>query len=182
MAALELGGKAIEFSLPATDGKTYSLDQFTEYAVLGVIFSCNHCPYVQAWEERMVKIQSDYEARGVQLITINANDAEKYPSDNFEAMKLRAQERGFNFPYLHDESQATASAYGAERTPEVYLFDADRRLRYHGAIDDNYDDPGAVEFAYLREAIDALLTGDEPGTPYTQPVGCTIKWKQTIKE
>lgn len=177
MAALSLGEQAKSFSLPGIDGEEYSLGRFEGSSALAVIFSCNHCPYVQAWEDRMVEIQSDYQDRGVQFVAINANDASKYPDDDFDSMKTRARVKGFNFPYLHDEGQDVARAYGAERTPEVFLFDADRHLRYHGAIDDSYDDPEAVEATYLRDAIDALLSGKEPEVKTSKPVGCTIKWK-----
>lgn len=125
----------------------------------------------------MIRIQADYATKGVQLIAINANDASKYPDDSLPNMKLRASEKHFNFPYLRDEDQKVAKSYGAGRTPEVFLFDVDGALRYHGAIDDNYDDPKAVKIPYLREAIDALLQGRSISVPETQPVGCTIKWK-----
>ena len=167
----------IPFHLPGVDGKDYSPDNFADKEVLVIIFSCNHCPYVQAWEDRMIQIQRDYADKGVQLIAISANDPEQYPDDSFPKMKERAQEKGFNFPYLFDETQEVARAYGAERTPEVFVFDRDRRLRYHGAIDDNYEDPNAVQRHYLREALDAILAGKDPEITETPPVGCTIKWK-----
>jgi peroxiredoxin len=177
MTALSLGEQAKTFSLPGTDGKEYSLGDFGDSKLLAVIFSCNHCPYVQAWEDRMVQIQADYQDQDVQLVAINSNDAAKYPADDFASMKKRASEKGFNFPYLRDDGQDVARAYGAERTPEVFLFGEDRKLRYHGAIDDNYDNAEAVESAYVRMAIDALLSGGEPEIRTTNPVGCTIKWK-----
>lgn len=176
MTELSIGDRAINFSLPATDGERYSLSGFDGSKVLAVIFSCNHCPYVQAWEDRMVQIQADYQGKGFQIVAINANDASKYPDDDFEAMKKRAREKEFNFPYLRDESQDVARAYGAERTPEVFLFDADRSLVYHGALDDNYDSPEAVENTYLRDAIEAVIAGQELEIKTTSPVGCTIKW------
>jgi hypothetical protein len=110
-------------------------------------------------------------------LAINANDANKYPDDGFPQMRRRAEEKGFNFPYLHDESQEIAAAYGAERTPEVFLFDDDRKLVYHGAVDDNYDDPDNVHNHYLRNAVEATLSEEEPPASHTSPVGCTIKWK-----
>jgi peroxiredoxin len=177
MDAVNVGDKIIPFKLTGTDGQEYSLANFEDRPMLAIIFSCNHCPYVQAWEDRMVQIQADYQAKGVQFVAINANDASKYPDDNFEAMKIRAKEKGFNFPYLRDDTQEVARAYGAERTPEVFLFDADRELVYHGAIDDNYDNPQDVVSAYLRDAIEAVLSGAEPEIKTTSPVGCTIKWK-----
>jgi peroxiredoxin len=177
MANLKIGGKAIPFILPGVDGKQHSLGQYAGKNAVVVIFSCNHCPYVRAWEDRMVQIQRDYSGRGVQLIAINSNDAAKYPDDSFAKMKERAIEKRFNFPYLHDETQEIAHAYGAERTPEVFLFDKDGTLRYHGTIDDNYDDPAAVKKLYLRDALDAVLQAKTIPVPETRPVGCTIKWK-----
>jgi peroxiredoxin len=177
MTNLRLGDQAIPFDLPGVDDKRYVLADYANKEAVAVIFSCNHCPYVRAWEDRMVHIQADYADKGVQLVAINANDATKYPDDSFLRMKERARERGFNFPYLYDETQETAQAYGAERTPEVFLFDKNGTLRYHGAIDDNYDNPNAVRSHYLRQAIDAVLAGQAPATAQTAPVGCTIKWK-----
>ena len=178
MANLKIGDKAIDFELTGTDGMKHSLNDYRgKYAV--VIFSCNHCPYVRAWEDRMVAIQGDYTGKGVQLIAINSNDAEQYPEDSFENMKLRAKEKHFNFPYLRDDDQRVAKLYGAQRTPEVFLFDRESILRYHGAIDDNYDDPNAVKRRYLRNALDALVGGTRTPIPETQPVGCTIKWKSS---
>lgn len=177
MANLKPGDPAIPFTLPGTDGKTHSLADYGDRAIVAVIFSCNHCPYAQAWEDRMVAIQRDYAAKGVQLIAINANDPAQYPADSFDGMKARAEEKGFNFPYLYDETQQIAHAYGAERTPEVFLFDQARVLRYHGAIDDNYEDPGAVQHHYLGDALDKVLAGEQPTVEETPPVGCTIKWR-----
>ncbi len=177
MAKLKIGDQAIPFTLPGVDDKTHSLSDYADKEAVVVIFSCNHCPYVRAWEDRMVQIQADYADKGVQLIAINANDATKYPDDSFPKMKERAREKGFNFPYLYDETQEVARAYGAERTPEVFLFDKNGTLRYHGAIDDNYENPNAVRRHYLREALDAVLAGQTPAITETPPVGCTVKWR-----
>jgi len=177
MTKLKIGDKAIPFNLSGVDGKNHSLAEYSGKNAVAVIFSCNHCPYVRAWEDRMVQIQEDYDRKGVQLIAINANDASKYPDDCFEKMKERAREKHFNFPYVRDESQQIARAYGAERTPEVFLFDKAGTLRYHGAIDDNYDDQASVKVKFLRNALDAILSGKAPITAETKPVGCTIKWK-----
>ncbi|MGH8067221.1 MAG: thioredoxin family protein [Candidatus Entotheonellia bacterium] len=177
MAALKLNEQAKPFTLPGVDGKTHALSDYKDKEALAVIFSCNHCPYVKAWEDRMVQIQADYASQGVQLLVINANDVNTVPDDSFPKMKERATEKGFNFPYLFDESQAVARAYGAERTPEVFVFDKQGRLRYHGAIDDNYDNPRAVKDHYLRAALDAVLGAKPLSVSDTQPVGCTIKWK-----
>jgi peroxiredoxin len=176
MANLKIGDKAINFTLNGTDNLKHSLTDYPGNCVV-VIFSCNHCPYVRAWEDRMVAIQADYAGKGVHLIAINSNDAEHYPEDNFENMKARAKDKHFNFPYLRDEDQTVAKLYGAQRTPEVFVFDRDSKLRYHGAIDDNYDDPSAVKRHYLRNSLDALVGKTKPPVPETQPVGCTIKWK-----
>jgi peroxiredoxin len=177
MPNINLGDTLIPFDLLGVDDKNHSSSDFSQAEALAVIFSCNHCPYVRAWEDRMVQIQADYAEKGVRLVAINSNDPVKYPADSFPQMKVRAQEKGFNFPYLFDGSQAIAHKYGAERTPEVFLFDKSGVLKYHGAIDDNYDDPNAVEVNYLRDALDAILAGDEPPIAQTPPVGCTVKWK-----
>ena len=142
-----------------------------------MIFSCNHCPTVVAYEDRMVQIQRDYAGKGVGLVAINPNDDKKYPEDSYQEMVKRAKAKGFNFPYLRDESQEVARSYGAQRTPEVYVLDSERRLRYHGRIDDNVNDPGSVKSRDLGEALDALLAGKEVPVPETAAVGCTIKWK-----
>ena len=125
----------------------------------------------------MVRIQADYAGKGLQLIAINVNDASDHPNNAFQNMKNRARENRFNFPYLRDDDQQVAKAYGAQRTPEVFLFDAGRVLRYHGAIDDNYRDPNAVKVSYLRNALDALVEVRDIHTPDTPPVGCYIRWK-----
>jgi peroxiredoxin len=177
MANLKTGDTAIPFTLPGVDGKEHSLSDYTGRSTIAVIFSCNHCPYVRAWEDRMVQIQADYMSKGMQLLAVNANDESKYPEDSFEKMKERAREKRFNFPYLRDETQKVARSYGAERTPEVFLFDSRLTLQYHGAIDDNYDNPKAVKEQYFRNALDAVLAGKSVSLAETKPVGCTIKWK-----
>lgn len=175
--ALAIGDKAPGFSLSAVDGNHVDLESLAGAPALAVVFSCNHCPYVMAWEERMIDIQRDYADRGLKMIAINANDQVMYPEDSFEAMVERATTRGFNFPYLRDDSQEVPRSFGAERTPEVFLFDSDLRLAYHGAIDDNYEEPAEVESHYLRDAIEAVLEGKVPEIQETAPVGCTIKWR-----
>jgi peroxiredoxin len=174
---LAIDSRIIPFTLPGTDGATYRPQDFSGAPVFGLIFHCNHCPYAQAWEDRLIAVQRDYAARGVRLVLINANDPAKYPTDDFAHMKVRAEEKRYPFPYLFDESQEVARAYGASRTPEVFLFDRGGVLRYHGAPDDNYEDPSAVEHHYLQDAIDALLAGTVPAASETKVVGCTIKWR-----
>jgi peroxiredoxin len=177
MAKIKIGDKAVPFELPGVDGEAHSLADYADKEVVVLAFSCNHCPYVRAWEDRMIQIQADYADQGVQLLAINANDAQKYPDDSFPKMQERAQTKNFNFPYLHDESQEVARFYGAERTPEFFVFDSGGILKYHGALDDNYDDPQAVQHQYLRDALEAVLAGQAPAVMETPPVGCTIKWK-----
>lgn len=177
---LALGQPAPPFDLPGTDGKTYSLEDFRGKArALAVIFSCNHCPYAIMSEDRMIALGKEYRDKGVQFILICSNDEVTYPQDSFENMKKRARGKGYPFPYLRDEPQTLAHAYGAKVTPHVFLFDSDLKLCYRGAIDDNINNPNAVKRHYLRDAIEALLAG-KPGeieTDRTRAVGCSIKWK-----
>ena len=144
---------------------------------MALIFTRNHYPCARAWEDRIVQIQDDYGDSGAQVRAISSNDPQKYPYDSFPKMKERALEKGFNFPYLFDESQEVAGAYGAERTPEVFVFGKDHLLLYHGTVDDDYEDPKAVKNHYLRDALVAALTEEEPTVAETRPVGCTIKWR-----
>lgn len=174
--ALKFGDKAPGFSLPGVDDKTYSLDSFRDKKILVVIFSCNHCPYVQAYEDRMIGIQKDYASRSVQLVAINANDSKSYPEDSFADMVLRSRQKGYNFPYLRDESQAVAKLYDAACTPEVYAFDQHRVLRFHGKIDDNYQNPQAVKQHFLLDALEQILAGQTVKNPESHPIGCSIKW------
>jgi peroxiredoxin len=164
------------FDLPGVDGRSHSLDDYADAELLVLVQSCNHCPYVQAWEGRMKAIQADYADRGVRLVAFNSNDTARYPEDSLDEMRKRAESQGFNFDYLQDEDQSLARAFGSERTPEVFVFDRDRRLRYHGAIDDNRDEHAASQH-YLRDALDALLADEEPPVTQTPPVGCTVKWR-----
>ena len=177
MSKLNIGDKAIPFALRGVDNREHTLVDYADKDILVVFFTCNHCPYVRAWEDRIVQTQANYAGKGVQLAAISANDAQQFPDDSFAKMQERAQEKGFNFPYLYDKTQEIAQAYGAERTPEFFVFDKQRFLQYHGALDDNYDEPGAVQNYYLRDALDAVLAGQTPATAETPPVGCTIKWK-----
>jgi peroxiredoxin len=171
-----LGAEAPQFDLPGVDGQSHSLDSYADANVLVLVQSCNHCPYVQAWEGRLSAIASDYADRGVRVVAVNSNDVVSHPEDSFEEMQKRSREQGFTFEYLYDEPQAVAQALGAERTPEVFVYDRDRQLRYHGAIDDNRDETG-VSQQYLRDALDALLAGSDPAVAQTPAVGCTVKWR-----
>lgn len=174
---LKIGLRAPNFNLMATDGRTYSLNSFADKKALIVIFSCNHCPYVQAYEERIMEIQKGY-AKDLQVVAINSNEDVNYPEDSFDMMKERAAIRGFNFPYLRDDTQSIAKAYGATHTPEIFLFDQERKLVFHGKIDDNWQEPQNVKSKYLRNALDELLSGRQISVPETFTIGCTIKWKK----
>jgi peroxiredoxin len=173
---IALGTEAPSFDLPGVDGRNHALDDYADADVLVLIQSCNHCPYVQAWEGRMIELQREFGDRGVRIVAVNSNDAENYPEDSFGEMQARAERQGFNFDYLIDEPQEVARELGSERTPEVFAFDRDRRLRYHGAIDDSRDVAG-VSQPYLRDALEAVLDGREPEVTETPAVGCTVKWK-----
>ena len=173
---LTLGSPAPDFSLKGVDGRMYSLASFGDKKILVVIFSCNHCPYVQGWEGRLSQIQSDYGLKAVQLVAINSNETKNYPEDSFEKMVLRAQEQKFPFVYLRDEDQSVAKAYDAACTPEVYVFDDGRKLQYHGRVDDNYQNPQAVKAHDLRNALDDLLAHRSVRTPLAPAMGCSIKW------
>jgi len=173
---LSIGEKAPDFNLPGVDGKDYSLDSFQEKKVLVVMFTCNHCPYVQAYESRLMLMQDDFSKRGVSFVAINSNETKNYPEDNFPKMVARAKKIGFNFPYLRDEAQKTAGAYGAHYTPEVFLLDQNRVLRYTGRIDENWQDATSAKSHDLRDAIEATLSGRSVDHPETHAIGCTIKW------
>ncbi len=175
VSTLELGAPAPDFDLPGVDGKRHTLSSFAGKPVLVVIFSCNHCPYVKAYEDRMVSIQRDYANRGVQLVAINSNDDKAYPEDSFPEMVKRSKEKGFNFPYLRDEAQKVVEAYGGVCTPHVFAFDGARRLRYRGRIDDSKE-ASKVSTHDLRNALDDLTAGREVRVPDTRPFGCSIKW------
>jgi len=174
---LQLGAQAPYFSLKGTDGKIYSLEEFTEAKALVIFFTCNHCPYAQAYEQRICALSELYRPQGVQFIAICSNDSRGYPQDSFENMVEKSRQLGFPFPYLHDETQITAKAYDAACTPECYLFNAERKLCYHGRIDDNYRDPSHVTRSDLADAIEAVLEGRTPDSPLTSAIGCSIKWK-----
>lgn len=174
---LPMGTPIIDFSLPATDGKTYSPADFSDKKILVLIFMCNHCPYVHAVIDRLIAIQSDYTDNSVQLIGINANDSEDYPEDSFDAMKEWVKEKGVNFVYLRDEPQEVARAYKAQCTPDIYVYNQDRQLVYHGRIDDNWQDESSVTKQELREALDAVLEKRPIAEKQYPTMGCSIKWK-----
>jgi peroxiredoxin len=167
---IAIGDTAPEFDLPDTGGDSHTLQT---PAVL--VFTCNHCPYALAWHDRLMDVARDYP--DVHFYAINPNDAERYPRDSFEAMRERVErDGGWPMPYLRDESQEVARDYGAKTTPDVFVVDPHGELRYRGAPDADHDDPGQ-NAAWLREALDAVLAGEEVARPETEPVGCSVKWK-----
>ncbi len=174
---MKLNDACPAFELPGTDGKTHTLGSFDGKKLLCVVVSCNHCPYVVAYEARMVALANAHAKEGVAFLAVNANDATRYPDDAMEPMVSRARERGFPFPYVRDDSQAFVRALGARFTPEVFVFDAARKLRYHGRIDDNHRDAARVTSNDLALALTALAADTAPETPETVAFGCSIKWK-----
>jgi peroxiredoxin len=172
MARLSLGDPAPAFELPGVDARSHSDADFAGRP-LAVVFSCCHCPYVVAWEDRIDGVARSFEGR-TGLVAVNSNAG--YLGDSFEDTANRANEKGFAFPFLYDETQEVARAYGAARTPEVFLFDAEHRLAYHGAPDSDHKDPEGAE-PYLRRALEAVVEGRQPEVQEIPAVGCTIKWR-----
>lgn len=173
-----LGSAAQEFFLYGVDGQEYSLDSFRDKRVLIIIFMCNHCPYVKAVLPRLNDLQSQLGDRGVQLVGINSNDAERYPDDSFDNMKKTAREKKISYPYLFDQTQETAKAYDAVCTPDIYLYGEERTLLYRGRIDDNWEQAEKVTQQDLRAAIESALQGKEISKEQIPSRGCSIKWKQ----
>ena len=177
--ALSLGDSApmATVKMKSVDGRELSIADVKGGKGTLVMFSCNHCPYVKAWEDRIAAIGNDAPAKGIGVIVINSNDPSEYPDDGYAEMQKRAEERGFRFPYVVDATSDVARAFGATRTPEVFLFDAAGRLAYKGAIDDNAQDAAKVERRYLADAIDALAAGREPAVRESKAIGCSIKFR-----
>ena len=173
-----LGESARDFTLLGVDGKTYSLNSFASKKVWVLMFICNHCPYVQAIEDRIIQLQRDTADKGVQLVGICSNDPTDYPDDRPENLKKRWMQKDYRFPYLLDDTQEVAKSYGAVCTPDIFVYDAARRLAYHGQLDDNWKEPKKVKRHDLREAIDRLLKGQSPDENQTPSMGCSIKWKE----
>lgn len=175
-----VGDKATDFKLKNVDGKYVSMADYPDAKGFIVIFTCNHCPYAVAYEDRIIAIDQKYKEMGFPVIAINPNDPEVVPADSYEKMQERAREKGFTFPYLFDEGQQVYPVYGATRTPHVYLLKRtgkDMEVAYIGAIDDNYQDATAVEERYLENAIGAVLAGNKADPDFTRAIGCTIKKK-----
>lgn len=175
---LPLGTQAPDFSLPDTSGKTVNLADFADAPALLVIFMCNHCPYVKHVADGLASLGKEYQAKGVAVVGISSNDVKSHPDDAPARMAEEAQQRGYTFPYLYDESQAVAKAYRAACTPDFYIFDGEQQLVYRGQMDDSRPDSGKpVTGADLRAALDALLAGKPLPEKQTPSIGCNIKWR-----
>jgi peroxiredoxin len=174
---MTVGDQAPDFQLPDTDGDAHSLSEGNGWPATVVIFTCNHCPYALAWHDRILDAARDYAERGVRFLAVNPNDAERYPADSLEAMRERVKnDGGWPLPYLRDEGQDVARAFDAKTTPDVFVVDAERRVRYRGAPDADHQDP-SQNAAWLRGAVDAVLEDRDPDPAETEPVGCSVKWK-----
>ena len=173
---LELGAKAPDFTLPATDGKTYSLADFSDAKTLVVFFTCNHCPYVTGSDEVTRQTAEKFAAKGVRFVAINANSKNTYPEDDFDHMVARMAEYNFPWVYLRDKSPEVALAYGALRTPHFYVFDADRKLVYTGRGVDSPRDTSRMTVNDLENALSEHVAGKPITTALTNPIGCNVKW------
>ena len=177
----EIGDTATDFKLKNIDGKTVSLSDFPKAKGFIVVFTCNHCPYAKKYEDRIIELDKMYKDKGYPVIAINPNDPTVQPEDSFDAMKVRAKEKGFTFPYLFDEGQKIYPQYGATKTPHVFLLKKENGkniVKYIGAIDNNYEDATDVSEYYVRDAVNALLKDDAVKTTKTAAIGCTIKVKK----
>jgi peroxiredoxin len=173
-----VGDKAIDFKLKNIDDKYVSMADYPDAKGFIVIFTCNHCPFSIAYEDRIIDIDLKYKELGYPVIAINPNDPALVPADSFEEMKKRAAEKEFTFPYLFDDGQKVFPVYGATRTPHIYLLNKKKdglKVAYIGAIDNNHQDASAVSEKYLENAVNALIKGDKPAVDFTKAVGCTIK-------
>jgi peroxiredoxin len=176
---LPLGTKAPPFALVNIDGRTVSLDDFKNAPALLVIFMCNHCPFVKHLADALAAFANEYIAKGVAIVGINSNDVSTHPADSPEQMVAEAETRGYQFPYLYDETQEVAKAYHAACTPDFFLFDRDQRLVYRGQFDSSRPDSGIpITGDDLRAAIDAVLAGKKPAQDQKPSIGCNIKWKR----
>ena len=172
---VKLGSKAPYFNLPNTDGENISLEHF-KAEILVVIFTCNHCPYAKAVEDRLIDLGNIYSGI-VDFVLISSNDVENYPADSPERMAEQARNKGYPFPYLFDETQEIAKAYSAVCTPDIFLYNNERKLEYRGRLDDNWQNPNQVEREELKMAIEAILNGKGIEFEQIPSMGCNIKWK-----
>jgi peroxiredoxin len=176
----QVGDSVKDFKLKNVNGKMVSLADYEKAKGYIVIFTCNHCPYAKAYEQRIMDLDKKYSAKGFPVIAISPNDPGKVPDDSFDNMAKRAKEKGYSFPYLFDETQQVAKQFGATRTPHVFVLNKTAKgmeVAYIGAIDDNTEDAGAVKNHYVDDAVNALMRGEKPAVSETKAIGCTIKWK-----
>lgn len=176
-----LGDAVTDFKLKSTTGKTVGFADYPKAEGFIVTFTCNNCPFSVAYEDRLIALHKKYADKGYPVIAINPNDAENYPDDSYEKMIVRAKEKNFPFVYLHDETQAIARKFGATRTPHMFVLKKEGNnliIKYIGAIDDNWEDAGAVKIRYIENAVDELIQNKPVSTAYSKAIGCTIKWKK----
>lgn len=178
----KVGSEAMDFSLKNTDGKMVSLSDYRDAKGFIVIFTCNTCPYSKLYEDRIIALDRKYASQGFPVIAINPNDPTVQPEDSYENMKIRAKEKGFTYPYLVDGTQNITKAYGATRTPHVFVLQKQaggNKVAYIGAIDNNHKDAKQADKKYVEKAVDALLSGQSVKENFTKAIGCTIKWKES---
>ena len=176
----KIGDKVADFSLKNIDESMVSLKGLENSKGAIITFTCNHCPYAKLYEDRIVELDKKFKSKGYPVVAINPNDFKKQPDDSFENMQIRAKEKGFTFPYLIDETQDVAKAFGATKTPHVYIVQkkgSEFLLKYIGAIDDNPQSADDIDEKYVEDAVNALLAGKNPPKNNTRAIGCTIKWK-----
>ena len=180
VSGYEIGAIVTDFKLKSVEERTVSLADFKDKKGVIIIFTSNHCPFAKAYEDRIIALDKKYNALGYAVVSVNSSDASAYEEDSFENMKARAKEKGYTFPYLHDESQAVAKAFGATRTPHAFVLKNEAgkfSVQYIGTIDDNAQDPASVSKHYIEDAVNNLLAGKPVVTTTTKAVGCAIKWK-----
>ena len=182
--AAHAGALAIGSAIPSADvkmknvdGKDLSIGDVKGASGTLVVFTCNHCPFAKMWESRIVELGNTYQAKGIGVIAVNANDPKVAPDDGYESMQARAKEKGFGFPYVVDGTSGVAKAFGAAKTPEAFLFDKEGKLVYHGAVDDNGQEPDKVAKPYLKDALDAVSGGKAVPVSETKSIGCSIKFR-----
>ena len=185
----KIGSNIPNFNLPATDGKNYSLESFKDSKGLATVFTCNHCPYAKAAWPLLIKLAGEFKNKGIAFVGINPNDEKQYPEDSFEVMKQKVDQWQINFPYLRDEEQNVTKQFGAVCTPDIFVYDKNRQLYYHGRINDNWPPVEKVDSAWqskkqskgtreeLKEALNALLSDNPPPSVQNPSMGCSIKWK-----
>lgn len=178
----QVGDTARDFKLKNVDGKMLSMADFKDAKGFIVTFTCNSCPYAIAYEDRLIELHNKYAPKGYPVIAINPNDVKVSPKDSYKLMQARAKDKNFPFPYVYDETQEITKAYGATRTPHLYVVqkqkDGSLKVAYIGTIDDNYKDASQVQKKYAAEALDELVAGKQVSQPNTKAIGCTIKWRE----